>query len=139
MMFNRRGLGIGDMAPLAIAMVFVAVVLGIGATILGDVQDDYVTGAAGCNATVTTGCGYAFNATQNGLEATDTFSGWLPTVALVTAAAIVISVLSFFRSFYYYYSRKKKKKKRKYYIVTKPRKEDVQQNNKRPELRKHNR
>lgn len=69
-MFNKKGLGVGDMGPLAIAMVFIAVVLGVGATILSDVQDDQTAGS------------YAYNASQNGLEATDTFSGWLPTIAL---------------------------------------------------------
>lgn len=86
MMFNRKGLSVGDMGPLAIAMVFIAVVLGVGATVLSDVQSEQ------------TASSYAYNASANGLQAVDQFSSWLPTIALVVAAAIVIGVLSFFRS-----------------------------------------
>lgn len=67
-MMNKKGLSIGDMGPLAIAFVFIAVVLGIGATVLADVQADQ------------TANGYAYNASGNGLQAVDTFSGWLPTI-----------------------------------------------------------
>lgn len=98
MITSKRGVGLADMAPLAIAFVFIAVVLGVGATVLEDVQTDQVTGAAGCNATDKSGCGFDYNASANGLSATDTFAGWLPTIALVVAAAVVIGVLSFFRA-----------------------------------------
>lgn len=106
-MNNKKGLSIQDMAPLSIAMVFIAVVLGIGATVLSDVQADQVTATTACGLNSSggtegtllyTGCGYDYNASANGLNAVDTFSGWLPTIALVVAAAIVIGVLSFFRS-----------------------------------------
>lgn len=97
-MKNRRGLGISEIAPLAIAMVFIAVVLGVGSTVLDNVAADQVTGAAGCNATTKAGCGYDYNASISGLQGLDQFSGWLPTIALVIAAAVVISVLAFFRN-----------------------------------------
>jgi len=78
-------MGLSDLGPIAIAFVFVAVVLGIGATILADVQ-------AGQEAAST-----AANASQSGLESLSELSSWLPLIALVIAAAVVISVLSYFR------------------------------------------
>ena len=96
-----------DLAPLAIAFVFVAIVIGIGADVLSNIQAGQVTGAANCGANSTggsggairyTACGYDFNATQSGLESTDELGSWLPTIALVIAAAVVIGVLSYFRA-----------------------------------------
>lgn len=90
-------MSLGDLTPVAIAFVFVAVVLTVGANVLSDVQSDFVTGAAGCNATAKTGCGYDYNATGAGLDSVDTLGSWLPTIGLVVAAAIVIGVLAFMR------------------------------------------
>lgn len=87
-----------SMAPLAIAFVFVAVVLTVGADVLADVQSGFVTGAAGCNSTDTSLCGLNYNATGSGLDSMTELGGWLPTIALVVAAGVVIGVLAFFRS-----------------------------------------
>lgn len=89
-------MSLGDLAPAAIAFVLVAVVIAVGSDVLSDVREDQVTGTVGCNSTSTVDCGVAYNATTSGLEGLDTFSGWLPTIALVIAAAIVIGVLAFF-------------------------------------------
>lgn len=78
-------MNLNDLGPIAIAFVFIAVVLGVGATILSDIEADQTTGS------------YSENASLNGLDAVDTLAGWLPTIALVVAAAVVIGVLSFFR------------------------------------------
>ena len=95
---NKKGqLGLNELAPAAIAFVFIAVVLAVGASILSGVQEGQVTGTAGCNATVTSSCGQAYNATGYGLEAVGELGTWLPLIALVIAAAVVIGVLSFFR------------------------------------------
>lgn len=82
--FNRKGMSLGDLAPAAIAFVFIAIVIAVGADVLSDIQADQ------------TADGYAYNATGSGLESLDTLGGWLPTIALVIAAAIVIGVLAFF-------------------------------------------
>ena len=66
--------------------VFIAVVIAVGADVLGDIQADQVADT------------YAYNASASGLESLDTLGGWLPTIALVIAASIVIGVLAFFRS-----------------------------------------
>lgn len=90
--FNLNQLGV-----VAIAFVFVAVVIGIGADVLGDIRDGQVTNTAGCNSTVKTACGYDYNASTRGLESVDELGSWLPTIALVVAAAFVIGVLAYFR------------------------------------------
>ena len=79
-------MNISDLAPIAIAFVFIAVVLGVGATVLSSVQAGQTAGS------------YAYNASGNGLSSLDELSGWLPTIALVVAAAIVIGVLAYFKS-----------------------------------------
>ena len=98
-MKNTKGaMTLSDLAPVAIAFVFVAIVIGVGASVLSSIQSDQVTMTTGCNATAKTSCGYDYNATGSGLNSLNELSGWLPTIALVIAAAIVIGVLSFFRS-----------------------------------------
>jgi type II secretory pathway component PulF len=79
-------MNIQDLAPIAIAFVFIAVVIGVGATVLTSIQDKQ------------TASGFAYNASASGLEGLGELSGWLPTIALVVAAAIVIGVLAYFRS-----------------------------------------
>lgn len=79
-------MNISDLAPIAIAFVFIAVVLGVGATVLSSVQAGQTSGS------------FAYNASGNGLSSLDELSGWLPTIALVVAAAIVIGVLAYFKS-----------------------------------------
>jgi hypothetical protein len=91
-------MNISDLAPIAIAFVFIAVVLGVGATVLSSIQAGQVTDTEGCNSTAKTSCGLDYNSTGQGLSSLDEFSGWLPTIALVVAAAIVIGVLAYFRS-----------------------------------------
>ena len=95
---KKGAMTLSDLAPVAIAFVFVAVVLGVGSTVLSDIQEDQVTNTAGCNSTTKTACGADYNASNEGLTSLSELSSWLPTIALVIAAAIVIGVLSFFRS-----------------------------------------
>jgi hypothetical protein len=97
-MGKKGAMTLTDLAPVAIAFVFVAIVMGVGADVLADIQTDQVTDTAGCNSTAKTSCGADYNASGNGLSSLSELSSWLPTIALVIAAAIVIGVLSFFRS-----------------------------------------
>lgn len=96
---NRRGaVGLSELAPAAIAFVLIAVTISIGSEILGGIQEDQVTNTAGCNATDTSSCGQAYNTSAEGVESLGELGSWLPLIALVIAAAVVIGVLSFFRS-----------------------------------------
>ena len=78
-------MGLSELAPAAIAFVFIAVVLAVGASILDGVQDGQTSGSE------------AYNATGYGLDAIGELGTWLPLIALVIAAAVVIGVLSFFQ------------------------------------------
>ena len=98
-MKNSKGaMSLSDLGPIAIAFVFVAVVISIGATVLNNVQDGEVTNSAGCNSTNVSGCGVAYDTYGSGLSSLGELSTWLPTIALVIAAAIVIGVLAYFKS-----------------------------------------
>ena len=71
---------LGDLAPLAIAFVVVTVVLGVGATILANVQSNATSEVA-------------YNSTEFGLKATNTLASWLPTIAIIVAASVVIGII----------------------------------------------
>ena len=75
---------LGDLSGIAITFVVLAVTLGVGATILASIQGGQTTDEA------------AFNATQEGLDSLTELSEWLPTLATIVAAAVVIGVISFF-------------------------------------------
>ena len=82
---NKTGqMGLNNLSGLAITFVMLAVVLGIGGTILDSIQDGQVVDST------------AYNATQEGLNSLTTFADWLPTLATISVAAVVIGVISFF-------------------------------------------
>lgn len=82
-----------DLLPVALVFVVATVAISVGADILTGIQTDYVTGAAGCNSTDTSTCGYEYNISAYGLGSLTELGTWLPTIALVISAAIVIGVL----------------------------------------------
>jgi len=95
---------LNQLGTVAIAFVFVAIVIGIGADVLGDIRAGQGGLYCGTNSSggtsgtlVYSGCGYDYNATGRGLESVDELGTWLPTIALVIAAAFVIGVLAYFR------------------------------------------
>ena len=81
---SQKGFTINDMSNIGITFVVTAVVLGIGATILANIQ-----------ATQTAG-GVAANATGYGLTSLNTLASYMPTVALVAVAAVVIGIILVF-------------------------------------------
>ena len=93
MMKKKNGFTVEELLPLSIAFVVVTIAIAMGANVLSQIQAGEVTGVAGCNATVTTGCGYSYNATDNGLASLDELSSWLPTIALIVAAAVIIGII----------------------------------------------
>lgn len=72
---------LGDLLPIALIFVVATLAIGIGADVIDNVQDDQTTD------------GFAYNVSQDGLSGMSELGGWLPTLALVVAAAIVIGVL----------------------------------------------
>lgn len=81
MLKSKKGFRLGDMSGIAIAFVVIAVVLGLGATVLGQIQDGQTADS------------YEYNATGNGLESMDTMSNYLPTIAIVVVLAIVVGII----------------------------------------------
>lgn len=73
-----------DMSGIAITFVVLAIILGIGGTILTSVQDSQTEN------------GVAYNATGEGLDSITEFSEWLPTLAIIVVSAVVIGVIGFF-------------------------------------------
>lgn len=83
----QRSFGINDLGTVAIALVVAAVILGLGGTILDKVQDTQ---------TNTSGSDSAYNTTQYGLESMDTMAQFIPTIAIVAVAAIIIGIILVF-------------------------------------------
>ena len=85
-----------DLLPVALLFVVATIAISIGADIISSVQTGMVTGTAGCSAATNyTMCGYAYNTSGYGLEGMVELGSWVPTLALVVAASIVIGVLVF--------------------------------------------
>jgi len=75
---------INDIGTIAIAIVVAAVILGLGATILEKIQGTQTVN------------GTAFNSTGFGLQGMVTMAEFLPTIAIVAVAAIVIGIILVF-------------------------------------------
>jgi len=83
---NKKGFRLGDLSGIAITFVVLAVVLGVGSTILDSIQ------------TGQTADGYAYNNTGQGLQALAELSDWQVTLATIVVAAVVIGVIGLFYS-----------------------------------------
>jgi len=82
-----KGITLGQFGSLALAFVVAAIVISLGAEILAQVQS-----------TQTNTTSYEYNVTAEALEGAETFGEWLPTIAVVVAAAVVIGVIvNYFR------------------------------------------
>jgi protein-S-isoprenylcysteine O-methyltransferase Ste14 len=86
---NKKGqaINVQSLASLAIILVVVAVVLGMGANILSQVQGTQTSGTV------------AYNATENGLQGLEQLSSWQETIAIVIAAAVIIGIITAFFTF----------------------------------------
>ena len=75
---------ISDLGTIAIALVVAAIILGMGGTILDEIQDTQTSGTA------------AYNASDYGLQGMNTLSQFIPTIAIVAVAAVVIGIILVF-------------------------------------------
>jgi len=99
-----------DLIPYGIAFVVLAVVLSVGATIVGTTQLSF-TGTAGvlnCGTNATgglggtiayTGCAQDYTIAGNGLTALVTLSSWQNIIAITLAAAVIIGGLLLYFQF----------------------------------------
>lgn len=72
---------LGDLVPIGVSFVVIAIVLAFGQNILADVKADFTAGSLEANST------------GDGQTALDNVSEKLPLLGLVIAAAIIIGVL----------------------------------------------
>ena len=83
---NRKGLTVGQFGGLALAFVVVAVILSVGGDILTQVREGQDNTTAGRT--------LSYNITSEGLDGMETLGEWLPTIAVIIAAAVVIGVIT---------------------------------------------
>ena len=81
---NKKGFQMESLSGLAVVFLVLAVTLGISGTILDSIQAGQAEDSV------------AYNATGEGLSAISTFADWLPTLATIAVAAVVIGVIGFF-------------------------------------------
>ena len=74
----------------AIAVVVVVMTVAFGQQFLSQSATNFVTNTAGCNSTVTAGCGGAFNSTQQGITGLGTFSS---NIGLISLAVVLVAVI----------------------------------------------
>lgn len=79
---GKKGFQINEVPSLAILLVVVAVVLGVGMTVLAQVKATQTTNSL------------AYNVTGTGEEALEDLSDWQTTWAVIIAAAVVIGIIS---------------------------------------------
>ena len=84
---------IQDMLPIGLTLVVLGIGLSYGLNVMEDVQSDMVTNVAGCNATDTSACGTAYNASGDAIEGVAKLPEKLPLIVTVIVAAIIIGIL----------------------------------------------
>lgn len=78
---SKKGLNVADLQAIGIMFITIAVTLGLGATVLTDIQ------------TTQTANTYSYNITGFGLTSLNTLGKWLPTIGLVVVIAVIIGVI----------------------------------------------
>ena len=86
-MKTKQGYELRNLAGLAIVFVVLTIIISFGATILKDIQDDQDVDAAD------------YNASAKGLESLNTFADWLPTLALIVVAAVILGLIVIYFAF----------------------------------------
>lgn len=64
-----------------VGLVVLTIVLGVGADITQTIRDDQTAGS------------YAYNASEEGLEAIDNVAGWMPTLGTILVTVFVLGLL----------------------------------------------
>lgn len=80
-MKSKKGFQITEVPSLVVVLLVIAIVMGVGATILTQIQ-----------ATQTSGT-YAYNITEDGLSGQQSLSDWQATWVVIVAAAVVIGIV----------------------------------------------
>lgn len=81
MILGKKGLGVGDIAPVCIGLVIASISVGIGAQMLGTISDS-MSGNSSAQLVV-----------NNGTQGLVVVSGYFPIIGLIVAASIIIGVV----------------------------------------------
>lgn len=80
--WNKKGFTL-DQVPAAVMMlVVIAIVIGLGSTVLSNIQATQTTNS------------YAANATISGLQGLKTVSDFQPTIAIVVVAGVILGIVA---------------------------------------------
>jgi len=84
---------IQDIWPIALVFIIAGLGIAYGLQAMGEAKDDMITGAAGCNSTITTTCPAEFNATNSAISGVAKFPSKFGTIVTIVIAAIIIMIL----------------------------------------------
>ena len=90
---SKRGYQVGDLLPLGLAFVVLAIALSFGSDILQDIRWSQCTENTTTHLCVSGTDTAASNVSGQGLTALQTYADWMPTVALVCIAAIIVGII----------------------------------------------
>jgi len=85
--------------PIVAGFIIAGLFIAFGTMVVGDVRDDMVTNAAGCNSTTKIACGQDYNSSIEVLEGTTNISEKFPTLGTVVIAGVIITALLTFLAF----------------------------------------
>ena len=78
---SKKGFNLTEVPQLIIVLLVIAIVLGVGATVLTQIQGTQTTN------------GRAYNITQEGLEGQTDLSEWQTTWVVIFAAAVILGII----------------------------------------------
>ena len=78
---SKKGFNLTEVPQLVIVLLVIAIVLGVGATVLTQIQGTQTSG------------GRAYNITQEGLEGQTDLSEWQTTWVVIVAAAVILGII----------------------------------------------
>lgn len=81
-----------NMSSLAITFMVTVIIVGMGGLLLATVQDEIVDQDS-INESDSSTFTHAYNASVEGLEGVETYGNWLPIIAIVIVASVVIGLL----------------------------------------------
>ena len=79
--WGKKGMGVGALGGIALALVVVVIIITFGAVMLSQLKDTQVADSA------------AANVAASGLEGMSTFGEWIPTIALIVVFAVILGIV----------------------------------------------
>jgi len=76
-----------------IGLALVSLIAASGAIALDSFQSDLRTGNAECNSTDQTGCGYAYNISNNGLQGIGNTTSYFDTAGTIAGVALLLTIV----------------------------------------------